>query len=107
MWEGDLEVMTRTVKPAPVRRAEILRHAMTLFFENGYESTTMNDILASVGLSKGAFYHHFASKEELLQAFTASLAAAIVEKAEALLSLPMSELERLNRLLEIGSQVQY
>ena len=99
--------MTRIVKSAPARRAEILSHAMALFFRKGYEETTMNDILESVGLSKGAFYHHFVSKEQLLEAFTASLAAAIAEQAAPLLKETGSARERLNRLLAIGSRVQH
>jgi AcrR family transcriptional regulator len=99
--------MPRIVKAAPARRAEILSHAMTLFFRKGYEATTMNDILESVALSKGAFYHHFASKEELLEAFTASLTASIAEQAAPLLKETCSERERLNMLLAICSRVQH
>lgn len=33
-------------------------------FEKGYQSTTLQDIIDATGLSKGAVYHHFRSKEE-------------------------------------------
>ena len=56
------------MRKGELRRAEILRVAEELFYEKGYESTTMNDILHALGLSKGGFYHHFESKESLLQA---------------------------------------
>lgn len=50
------------------RREEILRTAESLFYAQGYERTTIQQILTALGLSKGGFYHHFASKEALLQA---------------------------------------
>lgn len=39
--------------------------AFILFLENGYKSTTYDELIRAVGLSKGAFYHYFRSKEEL------------------------------------------
>ena len=56
------------LRKGELRRAEILRVAEDLFYEKGYESTTLSDILHALGLSKGGFYHHFESKESLLQA---------------------------------------
>ena len=58
----------RNLRKGELRRAEILRVAEDLFYEKGYESTTLSDILHALGLSKGGFYHHFESKESLLQA---------------------------------------
>ncbi len=60
--------MKRVVKKAAERRTEILDAAQDLFLSRGYDATTVNDLLNVVGLSKGAFYHHFAAKEEVLQA---------------------------------------
>ena len=54
--------MTRIKKPPEIRTAELLDCAQRLFFERGYDNTTVNDIIAEAGLSKGAFYHYFASK---------------------------------------------
>jgi AcrR family transcriptional regulator len=99
--------MPRVVKAGPVRRAEILTHAVNLFFRKGYDATTIDDILESVGLSKGAFYHHFESKEEVLEAFTDVMAGSIAEHASSLLTEDCSECERLNRFLELGQRIQY
>jgi len=60
--------MARPVKEGPIRRAEILDAAQDLFARQGYEATTINDLLQAVKLSKGAFYYHFRSKEEVLDA---------------------------------------
>ncbi len=46
-----------------VRR--ILDTAERLFVEKGYDRTSLQDILDETGLSKGAVYHHFASKEDI------------------------------------------
>lgn len=49
-----------------IRKQEILKIAMNLFSEKGYSQTTVNDIINSAGASKGGFYHHFKSKEEVI-----------------------------------------
>ena len=46
-------------------RSDILQTASRLFALNGYFHTSTSDILESVSISKGAFYHHFKSKEDL------------------------------------------
>jgi AcrR family transcriptional regulator len=46
-------------------RDQILTIAFKLFFEKGYKEVTMSDLVKASGLSKGAFYHYFSSKEEL------------------------------------------
>jgi len=46
-------------------RQEILRAAAEVFDRKGYAAATMADILAVAGMTKGAVYFHFASKEEL------------------------------------------
>jgi AcrR family transcriptional regulator len=60
--------MTRVVKKTAERRTEILNAAQELFLSRGYDATTVHDLLNAVGISKGAFYHHFAAKEDVLQA---------------------------------------
>ncbi|TIU12412.1 MAG: helix-turn-helix transcriptional regulator, partial [Mesorhizobium sp.] len=66
--------MPRVIKPPEIRSAELLDCAQRLFFAHGYDNTTVNDIIREAGLSKGAFYHYFASKEALLEALAARLA---------------------------------
>lgn len=45
---------------------KILDVSMKLFLEKGYDNTTLSDIIRASGLSKGAIYHHFASKADIL-----------------------------------------
>ena len=44
----------------------ILDTAAKLFLQKGYDKTTLQDIIDATKLSKGAIYHHFASKEAIL-----------------------------------------
>jgi AcrR family transcriptional regulator len=48
-------------------RSAILNRAAALFSEKGYAGTSMSDLAEQLGLSKAAIYHHFESKETLLQ----------------------------------------
>ena len=53
---------------------KILDVSMKLFLEKGYEETTVLDIVNNLGgLTRGAFYHHFKSKEEVLDALSDNL----------------------------------
>lgn len=49
-------------------RSLIVGKADRLFYEAGFASTSFADIAASVGISRGNFYHHFKSKDEILEA---------------------------------------
>jgi AcrR family transcriptional regulator len=49
-------------------RDKILDAAEALYMRNSFSETSMNDIVAESGLSKGAIYNHFKSKEELIVA---------------------------------------
>ncbi len=55
-------------KSADQRRQEFVRAAISLFFEQGMESTTMQHIAKAAGVSYGLFYHYFRSKEDILGA---------------------------------------
>ena len=57
-------------------RMKIVNAAWELFYENGYDDTTIEEIIFESGTSKGSFYHYFKGKEELL----ASLADLFDEK---------------------------
>lgn len=54
-------------RPARYSRDELLGLIVAVFNERGYEAASMVDLAAATGLTKSAFYHHFTSKEELLQ----------------------------------------
>lgn len=53
-------------RPAAQRHRELLDAARHLFMKNGYRETSMDHIARQVGLTKGALYFHFHSKEDIL-----------------------------------------
>ncbi|MFB7513733.1 TetR/AcrR family transcriptional regulator [Streptomyces sp. NPDC056144] len=69
------------------RRRQILDGAARCFARNGFHATSMQDVLAEVGLSAGAVYRYFRGKEELIGAIAteafASIRAAFEEAARA------------------------
>jgi AcrR family transcriptional regulator len=82
------------------KRLQLLNDAEKLFCLRGYDKTSVQDIIAAAGLSKGGFYHHFDSKDEVLKALCqrrAERAAAFT--AEALDAVDAS-MERINAVLQ-------
>ena len=93
----------RVLKAPAVRRAELIDCAQRLFLTRGYERTTINDVIAAAGLSKGAFYHHFRSKEDMLEAIAERFARESAGFAHDLRADPaLNALQRLNLLLSLG-----
>lgn len=76
-------------KNDPMRADQILAYAQKLFFEKGYEGTSLADIVAAAGVTKGAFYHHFSSKAEILE----KLLGRLVSSFSAELDLVTSDLD--------------
>lgn len=60
------------------RKAQIIQTALKLFAAKGYENTTINSIIDEAGISKGGFYHHYGSKEELLEDIVRMLIGGMV-----------------------------
>ncbi len=54
-----------TAKPALPARTRLLDAAVLVIREKGYCGTSVDDLCAAAGVTKGAFFHHFKSKEEL------------------------------------------
>lgn len=56
------------MRKGDARRQAIVDTAERLFYEKGYEFTSVQDVLDAMSMSKGGFYHHFESKVSLLEA---------------------------------------
>ncbi len=50
---------------AATTRLTILQKAFELIYTNGYRTTSIDDIIAQTGVTKGAFYYHFKNKDEM------------------------------------------
>ncbi|MBP1842475.1 AcrR family transcriptional regulator [Rhizobium petrolearium] len=91
--------MVRIKKPPEVRSNELLDCAQRLFFTRGYESTTVNDIIREAGVSKGAFYHYFPSKEALLETLAVRLSRENLKQIQPHFDNPsINAIGRLNAL---------
>lgn len=87
------------MKKGDLRRQEILKTAEKLFLTRGYEATSVQDILDALELSKGGFYHHFASKMEVLEAVSLSRAQQRYSAfAREMRASTLGAVEKLNRL---------
>lgn len=53
-------------KASKATKSKIVSAAWRLFYEQGYENTTVDEIIALSGTSKGSFYHYFDGKDALL-----------------------------------------
>ncbi len=53
------------VSKAEGTRSDILKKAFELIYKNGYRMTSIDDILTTLNMTKGAFYYHFKNKEDM------------------------------------------
>jgi AcrR family transcriptional regulator len=81
------------------RRVQILLAAQSCFGKAGYHKTTMDDIVAAAGLSKGALYWHFKSKEKIFLALFDEFERAIFGAWDDLEGVPA--LEAIKREAEV------
>ena len=88
-----------TLRKGEETRQEMLAVAERLFCTKGYEATSVQDILNVLHISKGGFYHHFTSKEEVLNTLCRMRAEKAGERADGLLQGVTAPMERLNILL--------
>ena len=86
------------------RREEILAAAKTCFAREGFHATSMRDIYRECGLSPGAVYNHFPSKEEIVRALGEERLREAQAQRDAL-ELVEDPIEAL-RLLSAGSREQ-
>ncbi len=80
----------KTKAEAQKTRQKILKAALDLFVEKGYERATFEDVAARIRLTKGAVYWHFKSKPVLFAALVADMTARHHEHVASLLPSPVS-----------------
>ncbi len=71
-----------------ISRGEILDAALACFASRGYHETSVDDIAARAGLSKGAIYWHFAGKRELFLALIDRFSERALQELEAVAEAP-------------------
>lgn len=71
------------------RKKELLMTAYELFLSKGYDAVSVDEIIAKAGIAKGTYYYYFKSKEETLEEVIDMMIADEVEKAKAVLEMPI------------------
>lgn len=76
-------------------RARLIGAARKAFAEKGYAAASMDELTASVGLTRGALYHNFGDKKGLLAAVVAQVDGEMAQRAKAIAAAASDEWERL------------
>src|SRR3954468_10888416 len=85
--------------PEATRKA-ILDTSLKLFSKRGFHATTVQAITETAKLTKGAFYHHFVSKEHVLQEIHAEYAVEMVAGArEVMADTALTPVEQLRSII--------
>ncbi|QQK79514.1 TetR/AcrR family transcriptional regulator [Salicibibacter cibi] len=93
--------MGRKYNPKQTKE-NIMATAVRLFMEKGYEKTSMQDIANTLEISKGGIYHHFNSKDEIINAVKENKASSVKESLNKWMGTvdAQSEREKLTAILE-------
>lgn len=84
------------------RKKEYLETALELFNQKGYEKTTIKDIIDAMGVSKGAFYHYFQSKEDVIEEISDVFAERVLRQTEALAKRKdLTPCEKINEIFQM------
>ena len=81
------------------RRDVILERAADLFARQGVAATTVREIADAVGILSGSLYHHFASKDDIVDAIVGSFMDDLVSRYDAVLATHTDAAERLRGLV--------
>lgn len=82
-------------------KGAIISAAWKLFYEQGYENTTVEDIVYESETSKGSFYHYFDGKDALL----GTLAYVFDEKYEQLMQTMPSDMDAVDALIYLNREL--
>lgn len=74
----------RFLRRPEARPDELLAAALAVFGERGFRQTTLEEVAARAGVSKGTVYLYFASKDDLFRAVVEHTVVALLEPAEAM-----------------------
>ncbi|MCV7176056.1 TetR family transcriptional regulator KstR2 [Mycolicibacterium sphagni] len=85
-------------EPPVSRREELLVLAATMFAERGLRATTVRDIADSAGILSGSLYHHFKSKEQMVEEVLRDFLDWLFERYEQIIATEPNPLERLKGL---------
>lgn len=83
------------------RRRQVIEAAAKVFAERGYHETTIEDLIAASGMTRGGLYHYTASKRDLLLAVIDELMQPLLRQARELIEQPQTAEVHLRQLLRL------
>jgi AcrR family transcriptional regulator len=98
------EVETRDTAGAatPSRREELLAIAARLFAEKGFRNTTVRDIADAAGILSGSLYHHFDSKESMVDEILSTFQNELFGQYDEILASPDDARAKLERAVRVS-----
>jgi len=78
-----MDTGTQKARQAAGTRAQLLSVGRRLFAERGFAGTSTEDIVTRAGVTRGALYYHFTSKEDLFRAVVAEVEEGLHERVNA------------------------
>ena len=95
-----------TLKKAPeLRKEEIFNAALFCFNQNGYYETSIDDIAARAGITKGGIYHHFNSKKTLFIDLFHTVANRYFESLKLKIHQPSDASSRIQQLIKKSDEI--
>ena len=93
--------MRRTKEDAARTRAAIVDAALACFDRHGLAQSTLDQIAAEAGVTKGAIYHHFSNKQDIFHALREQVSLPLLDRADTTLlhGGPGTALDRIERFL--------
>jgi AcrR family transcriptional regulator len=81
MHTQSMEVKSKKVRQGMATRVALLDAARTLFGEQGYAATSLDEVARAAEVTKGALYHHYGGKQELFAAVYEQVKREVSERA--------------------------
>jgi AcrR family transcriptional regulator len=101
LWKGRIQLVTPRPDVSQARREQIITAAVSVFTRLGFHEARMDDIVQESGLSKGALYWYFKSKDDIIAAIMDRFIDREIEGMESALKLEAPVAEKLLRLHEM------
>lgn len=87
-------------------KEKILTEAIKLFYQKGFENTTIEDIQKGAGIARGSIYYHFTSKVDILEAIVDRMAEQIIKVLNPLVYGEKSFTEKLHAFFETSINIK-
>ncbi len=83
------------------KKAEIHKAAAQVFFDKGYEATTLSDIAKASNVGRSTIYQYFKNKEEIFYEFSISFFSELVSSLDEIMSMQIHSTDKLKKMLSV------